>query len=125
MAGMCIVHDEHQTLLHLTEMLDESCHTSRFPPQPELILALLEREPCDLILPDVDLSSIDAMALLRQLKCRQDHRAIPVLFLAAETDERALTLYLKKGAADCVRQPVEPLILQARVKAALAPRAQE
>ena len=76
MAGMRIVCDEHQTLLHLIEVLGESCHTFRFPPKPESIFALLEREPDDLILPDVDLSSIDAMTLLGQLKCRQDHRHV-------------------------------------------------
>jgi hypothetical protein len=75
-AGMCILCDEPQTMFHFIEILGESCHTSRFPPKWELISAPLEREACDLILMDADPSSIDAMTLLGQLKCRQDHRHV-------------------------------------------------
>jgi hypothetical protein len=75
-AGMCILCDEPQTMFHFIEILGESCHTSPFPPKWELISAPLEREACDLILMDADPSSIDAMTLLGQLKCRQDHRHV-------------------------------------------------
>jgi putative two-component system response regulator len=56
------------------------------------------------------------LSLLSRLQDTPGTRAIPVLYVALESDEE---LALALGAADCLTLPLRPLVLLARVQAQL------
>lgn len=79
-------------------------------------LAIALKTPPDLILLDVMMPDLDGFEVCRRLKANPRTEHIPVIFvtgLGGECDElQALQL----GAVDFVTKPIEPVILQARVR---------
>jgi putative two-component system response regulator len=84
-------------------------------------LALVRQAPTpDLILLDVMMQGMDGYEVCRQLKAEPLTAAIPVIFLTARTDAEDETRGFELGAADYVTKPINPAVLQARVRAHLA-----
>ena len=85
-----------------------------------MALKIAEKQPPDLILLDVMMPGMDGHEVCQKLKENPDTRDIPVIFLTAmdQTSEEAYGFSL--GAADYIAKPVNPPILQARVRTHLA-----
>jgi diguanylate cyclase (GGDEF)-like protein/PAS domain S-box-containing protein len=73
------------------------------PPQPALILL-------DIMMPEMD-----GYAVLRALHESDSLRDIPVIFLTALDDPRAVAQGLIAGAADYIAKPIQPEVVLARV----------
>jgi putative two-component system response regulator len=87
-------------------------------------LTLVRQPPVpDLILLDVMMQGMDGYEVCRQLKADPLTAAIPVIFLTARTDAEDETRGFELGAADYVAKPINPAVLQARVRAHLAQKA--
>jgi len=87
-------------------------------------LTLVRQHPVpDLILLDVMMQGMDGYEVCRQLKADPLTAAIPVIFLTARTDAEDETRGFELGAADYVAKPINPAVLQARVRAHLAQKA--
>lgn len=82
--------------------------------------ALATYSTTDLVLLDVTLRDVDGLEVLRRL--RRDSIVVPVLVLAAHTDESSVVAALRSGADDYVTKPLRLRELLARVEA-LARRA--
>lgn len=82
----------------------------------EEALALVERDPPDLVLLDINLPGQDGLATLRALHARQ---AVPVIFLTARRLELDQVLGLELGGDDYLTKPFDLDILLARIKAVL------
>ena len=79
-------------------------------------LALVAREPPDLILLDIGLPGIDGLDALRHFRVRT---GAPVIFLTARRRELDQVLGLELGADDYVTKPFDLDVLLARIKAVL------
>ncbi|MDH3547969.1 MAG: SpoIIE family protein phosphatase [Gammaproteobacteria bacterium] len=86
----------------------------------EMALKIVEKAPPDLILLDIMMPGMSGYEVCEQLKANPDTRDIPVIFLTAmeQTTDEAKGFDL--GAADYITKPVNPPILQARVRTHLA-----
>jgi sigma-B regulation protein RsbU (phosphoserine phosphatase) len=85
-----------------------------------IALKIAEKQPPDLILLDIMMPGMDGYEVCQRLKDNPDTRDIPVIFLTAmdQTSDEAHGFSL--GAADYIAKPVNPPILQARVRTHLA-----
>jgi sigma-B regulation protein RsbU (phosphoserine phosphatase) len=86
----------------------------------EMALKIVEKAPPDLILLDIMMPGMSGYEVCEQLKADPNTRDIPVIFLTAmeQTTDEAKGFDL--GAADYITKPVNPPILQARVRTHLA-----
>ena len=80
-------------------------------------LALIQRNPPDLILLDVTLPQMSGFEIYERL--RRDDFDVPVIFVTARDELDNKLLGLKMGADDYICKPFEPAELTARVEAVL------
>jgi two-component system OmpR family response regulator len=78
----------------------------------------LKRFTPDLIVLDIMLQEDDGLALCREIRGGQ-HRAIPILILAARDDETNRVVGLELGAHDCTPQAFPERGLLTRIRAVL------
>jgi DNA-binding response OmpR family regulator len=79
------------------------------------IAAVKEREP-DLVVLDVMLPGIDGFETCRRLRA---FSSIPIVMLTARSDDMDVVAGLEAGADDYLAKPVQPRVLEAKVKAVL------
>jgi sigma-B regulation protein RsbU (phosphoserine phosphatase) len=86
----------------------------------EMALKIVEKSPPDIILLDIMMPGMSGYEVCEQLKADSSTRDIPVIFLTAmeQTTDEARGFEL--GAADYITKPVNPPILEARVRTHLA-----
>jgi PleD family two-component response regulator len=83
-------------------------------------LKIAERQPPDIILLDIMMPEMDGYEVCRRLKSNPATEAIPVIFLTAKDQTADEAEGFALGAADYIHKPVNPPILQARVKTHVA-----
>ncbi len=86
-------------------------------------LALIARNPPDVIVLDLGLPDIDGVEIIRRL--RDDDSTVPVIVLSSRADERGKVQALDLGADDYVTKPFGTDELLARLRAALRHRLQQ
>jgi two-component system, sensor histidine kinase ChiS len=69
------------------------------------VLALLEREPVDLVLLDVVMPELDGFELCRQIKADARFKGLPIVFLTARGGGEALAEGFESGAVMYIRKP--------------------
>jgi sigma-B regulation protein RsbU (phosphoserine phosphatase) len=86
----------------------------------QMALKIIEKAPPDIILLDIMMPGMSGYEVCERLKADPDTRDIPVIFLTAmeQTTDEAKGFEL--GAADYITKPVNPPILEARVRTHLA-----
>ena len=80
----------------------------------------MQSNPPDLILLDVMMPEMDGYEVCRQLKANATTRNIPIIFVTAMDEVKDETTGFALGAVDYITKPVNPAIVQARVKTHLA-----
>lgn len=80
----------------------------------------MQSNPPDLILLDVMMPGMDGYEVCRQLKAHAATRNIPIIFITAMDEVKDETTGFALGAVDYITKPVNPSIVQARVKTHLA-----
>jgi len=85
-----------------------------------MALKIAEKQTPDLILLDIMMPGMNGYEVCQRLKSNPETRDVPVIFLTAmdQTSDEASGFEL--GAADYITKPVNPPILEARVKTHLA-----
>ncbi|WP_344306721.1 response regulator transcription factor [Fodinicola feengrottensis] len=87
------------------------------PSGEQALESLFERrEPAEVVLLDVMLPGIDGFEVCRRIRAAD---ALPVILLTARGDAMDVVVGLECGADDYVVKPVEPRVLDARVKTIL------
>jgi sigma-B regulation protein RsbU (phosphoserine phosphatase) len=85
-----------------------------------LALKIVEKQPPDIILLDIMMPEMDGYEVCRRLKANPATAEIPVIFLTAKDQTADEAEGFALGAADYIHKPVNPPILQARVKTHVA-----
>ena len=83
-------------------------------------LAMVNIDPPDLILLDINMPGMDGFEVCRRLKQRQATRDIPIIFITGIDDASVVTQGFQLGGVDYIRKPIEVTEVQARVKNHLA-----
>ena len=86
----------------------------------EAALRIAGAKPPDIILLDIMMPDMDGYEVCRRLKADPATAAIPVIFLTAKDQVSDEAEGFALGAADYIHKPVNPPILQARVKTHVA-----
>jgi len=83
-------------------------------------LALIAKNPVDVVLLDVMMPDLDGLAVLERLKADPATHDVPVIMISALDDLSAIARCIQAGALDYLPKPFEPVILRARLAASLA-----
>ncbi|MFB9908948.1 response regulator [Allokutzneria oryzae] len=118
MPRLLLVEDDAVLAEALSRALRGLGHEVEVSPTGEHALAALfeRRTPTDVVLLDVMLPGMDGFEVCRRIRARD---TVPVLLLTARSDPVDMVVGLEGGADDYVVKPVEPRVLDARVKTIL------
>lgn len=117
MAHIVIIEDEPDLALGLRDNLEFEQHTVAHAPTGGEGLALVAKQPPDLVLLDIMLPDIDGFEVCRRL--REGGYTMPIVILSARGQEIDKVRGLELGADDYVTKPFSLRELLARIHAAL------
>ena len=113
-ASILVVDDTPANLSLLSGLLSPRWRV-RLAPSGAKALALVRRQPPDLIVLDVMMPELDGYEVCRRLKADPATRDIPVLFLTALTQPEDETRGFECGGADFIHKPFNPATVLSRV----------
>jgi DNA-binding response OmpR family regulator len=116
MPDLLIVEDDIALAVALRLSLEALGHTVRTAGSGEEGMTGLASAPPDLAIVDVMLPGMDGFEFCRRVSAAHD---IPLMLLTARSDPIDIVVGLECGADDYVTKPVEPRVLDARIKAIL------
>src|SRR5215210_1246398 len=118
-ATVLIVDDEATMRKSLSHIFESAGHRALVASDAPSALRLLHKEPCDLVLLDVELPGVDGLALCRLLRAQAKTKQLPVVMLSASDDENRRVEAFAAGADDYIVKPSTPVELLTRVSAHL------
>ncbi len=110
-----IVDDESTNIEVLAAVLEPDYDILFATSGPESLEVAVSSRP-DLILLDVMMPGMDGFEVCQHLKEGRDTADIPVIFITACGDVAAESRGLKAGALDYITKPINPLVVQVRVR---------
>lgn len=116
MNKILLVEDDGKIVSNLTDFLRSEGFSVVSASGQSGALALLEREPVELVLLDISLADGNGFAVCSAVKAAYD---IPVIFLTASGDEYSTVTGLDIGADDYIAKPFRPRELVSRIKTVL------
>ena len=84
-----------------------------------LALAMLEREPYDLVALDIVMPEMDGYETLRRIRADSRWDDVPVLMISSLDEMASVIRCIELGAEDYLPKPFDPVLLRARVGACL------
>ena len=115
-ATLLIVDDEPQVLKLLETLLQHEGYQTLTASSGEEALALVARQPPDLILLDIMMPGMDGFEVASQLKGNETTAGIPIIMLSALSESSARVSGLEAGAEEFLSKPVERVELWLRVR---------
>jgi len=82
-------------------------------------LAIIGKEPFDIVLLDVMMPGMDGYETLEKLKASPETRDISVIMISALDDIGSIVRCIEHGAEDYLPKPFDPVLLRARISASL------
>src|SRR5437660_4940439 len=118
--GILIVDDNEDNRYTLELMLTSDGHERiASAASGSEALALIEKEKFSLVLLDLMMPDLNGDEVLKVIKSDPDKRDIPVVMISADTDVDKVSQCIELGADDYLPKPFNPMILRARIAAAL------
>lgn len=111
-----LVIDDDSTMLHFIEQLLSPSYMVYLANSGESALSFLNNNTIDLILLDIRMPNMDGFETIRRIRENKSFSGTPVVFLTANDDLEAEAKCLSSGAADFIRKPFLPEVLQLRVR---------
>ena len=111
-----LVDDNTVNLQVLREALDGLGYKLLVAKNGKSALSIVEKALPDLILLDIMMPEMDGYEVCRRLKKDAKTRHIPVIFITAMTAEGEEAKGLAVGAVDYITKPINPELVQARVR---------
>ncbi|WP_107409456.1 response regulator transcription factor [Mangrovactinospora gilvigrisea] len=116
MSNLLLIEDDDAIRTGLELALTRQGHKVTAAASGEDGLARLHDERPDLIVLDVMLPGIDGFEVCRRIR-RTDQ--LPIILLTARNDDIDVVVGLESGADDYIVKPVQPRVLDARIRAVL------
>jgi two-component system NtrC family sensor kinase len=112
---LLIVDDDEGARSMLQGVFESAQHQVKVAADAPTALRMLHREPCDLILLDIELPGVDGLALCRLLRAQEATRRLPIIIISAHDDEERKVGALAAGADDFIVKPATRRELLLRV----------
>ncbi|HJR06771.1 MAG TPA: response regulator [Pyrinomonadaceae bacterium] len=112
---LLIVDDDERALASLQGVFESAHHHVKVAADAPTALRMLHREPCDLILLDIELPGVDGLALCRLLRAQEATRRLPIIIISAHDDEERKVGAFAAGADDFIVKPATRRELLSRV----------
>jgi two-component system, OmpR family, response regulator MtrA len=116
MASLLLIEDDPLLRRGMALALGRHGHDVRAAAAGEPGLRELSTSPPDLVVLDLMLPDIDGLEVCRRIRAAG---TIPVIMLTARGDDWDVVAGLEEGADDYVIKPVQPTVLDARIRAVL------
>jgi CheY-like chemotaxis protein len=115
-----VVDDDEDLRLLVRKVLGRAGHSVLQAESGPECLSRLETDKPDLIILDLNMPGMDGFAVLRELRARDDAKAVPVIVLTAQGDEESARNSFEDGATDFLAKPFTAPQLDARVRSCFA-----
>jgi len=112
---LLIVDDDERARASLQNTFESAQHQVKVAADAPTALRMLHREPCDLILLDIELPGVDGLALCRLLRAQEATRRLPIIVISAHDDEERKVGAFAAGADDFIVKPATRRELLSRV----------
>ncbi len=119
MSQILIVDDNRMNRLLLSRGVEQMGHQVTFAENGKQAIALIQRQPFDLILLDVEMPELDGFGVLETLRGDIHLRDIPVIMTSSLDELDSVVKCIELGAEDYLHKPVNPVLLKARLNASL------
>jgi len=116
MPKLLLVDDTPDSIKVLMEALDHLNYDIFVATSGKMALEVASSQKPDLILLDVLMPEMDGYEVCTKLKVDTITKKIPVIFITAQNDDENETKGFEMGAVDYITKPINPSIVQARVK---------
>lgn len=116
MPSLLLVEDDAAIRTALQLALTRQGHQVAVAASGEEALAVYKSVRPDLIVLDVMLPGVDGFEVCRQIRRTEQ---LPIILLTARSDDIDVVVGLESGADDYVVKPVQPRVLDARIRAVL------
>ncbi|WP_370961812.1 response regulator [Amycolatopsis sp. cg9] len=116
MAEVLVVEDDAAVREGLQLALRRQGHVVRTAESGELGIEVLVHHRPDIVVLDLMLPGMDGFETCRRMRASGP---VPIIMLTARTDDFDIVAGLEAGADDYVAKPVEPRVLDARIRAVL------
>jgi len=114
-----VADDNRMNRLLLGRSLEQEGHVVVFAEDGRQALALLRERPFDVLLLDVLMPELDGYRVLEELQSDTRLRDIPVVMTSALDELDSVVKCVEMGAEDYLTKPINPILLNARVKASI------
>lgn len=114
-----VIDDELMNREILTRQLERKGHSVQAVGSAKETFEMLERERFDLFLLDILMPDTNGIEVLGRLKSEPEWREIPVVMVSGLKETDAIVKCISAGAEDYLPNPIDPVLLHARVDACL------
>ncbi len=118
-ATLLIVDDDATARDDLRTVFESAGHRTIAVSDAPSALRLLRKQPCDLVMLDVELPEVDGLALCRLLRAQPAMKQLPVVVFSATDNESRKVQAFSAGADDYIVKPSTPGELISRVNSHL------
>ena len=118
-ARLLIVDDNKVNRLLLSRYVELEGHRFALAENGRVALEILQSDPFDLLLLDIEMPELDGFAVLEQLKADPALRDIPVIVTSSLEGMDNVVRCIGLGAEDYLPKPLNPVLLKARIGASL------
>ena len=116
---LLVVDDNRMNRLLLGRVLEEQGHSIAFAENGREALELIRAREFDLVLSDIEMPELDGYGVLAELKEDPHLRDLPVIMTSTLDELDSVVRCIEMGAEDYLTKPVNPTLMNARVKASL------
>jgi class 3 adenylate cyclase len=117
--SILVVDDDRVNRMLLAKALELDGHDVRLAEDGTVGLDLLAAQRADVVLLDVVMPGLDGMTVLQRIRDDDALRDVPVIMVSALDDFDSVIRCIELGAEDYLSKPFDPVLLRARVNAAL------
>jgi len=120
-AGRVLVVDDDQlNRMLLTRSLEQEGHRVGSAASGQEALEILREKPFDVVLLDIVMPELDGISVLERLKRDPVLQHVPVIMISAVDEIETVVRCIEMGSEDYLPKPFNPVLLRARINAALA-----
>jgi adenylate cyclase len=115
-----VVDDDPLNRMLLTRSLEQEGHRVGSVAGGQEALEILREEPFDVVLLDIVMPELDGVSVLERLKRDPVLQHVPVIMISAVDEIDTVVRCIEMGSEDYLPKPFNPVLLRARINAALA-----